>query len=400
MMSYTRKLLPLYSVIFLGFFGYALTLTLFIPMLLDKSFPILPSSTSISTRAALSGLLLAIYPLGQFLGSPIIGNLSDHCGRKKVLLISLLLSILGFLGMGLSISLHSIGLLFIFSFLTGLCESNMAISQSVISDLPVDSSQASKFMGYAYSACSLGYIIGPLVGGASGSLFNYSMPFWITSAAVGLLVIWIARYFHDNFVPRNTTPMKLLSALTSMKSMFRKPKLSKIYLINFLIFFAVMGLYRVVPLYAMDQWAPPLYIYAFLISFVSLLCFLANLFIVGKLAQRYSTKNLLAGLLITGGILVLFIVIPTHFNWIWLTFGAAVIPTVMALPTCTTWLSQHAKSSEKGQVLGNNQALLVLGESSSAAIGGAIAAIFIPLPIVMLGGILIIAGVVALRSNL
>lgn len=50
----------------------------------------------------------------------------------------------------------------------------------------------------------------------------------------------------------------------------------------------------------------------------------------------------------------------------------------MALPTCTTWLSQHAEPKEQGQVMGNNQSLLVLGEASSAAIGGLIAAIRIP----------------------
>lgn len=81
-----RELMPLYAVIFLGFLGYALTITLFIPMLMDKSFALLPAGTTTSLRAMLSGLLLAMYPLGQFFGSPIIGNLSDHFGRKKVLL--------------------------------------------------------------------------------------------------------------------------------------------------------------------------------------------------------------------------------------------------------------------------------------------------------------------------
>jgi MFS family permease len=398
-MTNLRKLLPLYCVIFLGFFGYALTLTLFIPMLLDKHVPILPIGTSMPARAALSGLLLATYPLGQFLASPVIGNLSDHFGRKKVLLITLGLCIFGFLGMGLSIVIHSLGLLFLFAFLTGLCESNMAISQSVIADLPVDSAQASKLMGYAFAACSLGYIIGPIVGGASGSLFSYSTPFWVTAGGVVFLIIWIGWRFHDDFVPNSATRIKLLTTITSIKSIFRKPKLSKIYLINFLIFFAVMGLYRIVPLYVMDKWKPTLHVYALLISFVSLLCFLANLFILDKLAKRYSTKKLLGSLLVIGGILVILIIIPTHFNWIWLTYGAAVIPTVMALPTCTTWLSKHAKSNEQGQALGNNQALLVLGESSSAAIGGAVAAIFIPLPVVMLGVMLLITGIFAFKST-
>ena len=133
-----RELLPLYAVIFLGFFGYALTITLFIPMLMDRSFLLLSTTAPVSLRASLSGLLLAVYPLGQFLGSPIIGNLSDHFGRKKVLLLSLIACLFGFVVMGVSIQLHWLALLFIASFLTGLCESNMAISQSIIADRSQD----------------------------------------------------------------------------------------------------------------------------------------------------------------------------------------------------------------------------------------------------------------------
>lgn len=186
-----RELMPLYSVIFLGFLGYALTITLFIPMLLDKSFTLLPADATTSLRAMLSGLLLAMYPLGQFFGSPIIGNLSDHFGRKKVLLLSLLACALGFAAMALSIQFHQVDLLFISSFLTGLCESNMAISQSVIVDRSQSVAQKTKLIGYAYSACSLGYVVGPLLGGAGGSILNYSAPFWITALGVLCITIWI-----------------------------------------------------------------------------------------------------------------------------------------------------------------------------------------------------------------
>ena len=388
----SREFLPLYAVIFLGFFGYALTITLFIPMLMDRSFALLPPTSTTALRVTLSGLLLAMYPLGQFLGSPIIGNLSDHFGRKKVLLLSLLACIVGFVGMALSIEYYQLSLLFISAFFTGLCESNMAISQSIIADKSNDIVQKTKFIGYAYSACSLGYVVGPLLGGPVASVLGYSIPFWMTAIGVLLIIVWIFYCFDDRYVSSKIAAVTMRQAITSMKSLFNQPKLYKIYFINFLIFFSVQGLYRVVPLYVMDEWKPSLLVYSFLISYVSLLCLIANLFILGKLARRFSTQTLLCGLLLLGGMLVILIIVPSHFNWIWLTYGLAVIPTVMALPTCTSWLSQHAAANEQGQVLGNNQALLVLGESSSAAIGGFIAAILVPLPVAVMGVILLITG--------
>lgn len=394
-MLYLRKLLPLYAVIFLGFFGYALTITMFVPMLLDTHFLLLPTATSTELREVLSGALLAMYPLGQFLGCPVIGRFSDYFGRKKVLSISLAACIIGFAGMALSIQLHQLIWLFIFAFFTGLCESNMAISQSVIADLHADSAQETRLMGYAYSACSLGYIIGPIVGGTSGAALSYSTPFWITAAGVVLLIAWIIGFFRDDYTINRSVSLNVASAIISFRTIFSNIKLRKIYFVNFLIFFSSLGLYRVVSIYVMDRWHPSLHIYALLISFVSFLCLLANLFLINPLTKRFRTRGLLTSLLVIGGVLTLLIMVPNQFNWIWLTFGATVIPTVMALPTCTTWLSQQANEKEQGQVLGNNQALLVLGESTSAAIGGALAAALLPLPVALMGVILLFSALMA-----
>ena len=390
-----KDFLPLYAVILLGFLGYALTITLFIPMIMDNSYPLLPAEASTATRAILSGLLLSMYPLGQFFGSPVIGIFSDYYGRKKVLLLSLFACSLGFIGMALSIEFHQLSLLLVFSFITGLCESNMAISQSVIADRSHDPVIKTKLIGYGYSACSLGYILGPLLG---GSIQHYSAPFFIVGSIVPILALWLYLNFDEQYSPMKDTNINITKSLTAIKTIFDQKRLTKIYLINFAIFFAVQGLYRVIPLYVQDTWRPSLHLYSMLISFVSFMCFLANLIFLEKLAKRFSTPQLLSGLLICGGLIVLTVLIPNQFNWIWLTYGLAVIPTVMALPTCTTWLSQQVSSQEQGQVLGNNQALLVLGEASSAALGGLIAAIMVPLPVICLSVILIITGLIVMMS--
>ncbi|MCF6807890.1 MFS transporter [Thiotrichales bacterium 19S9-12] len=385
------EIIPLYVVIFLGFFGFALTVALYIPMLMDTNFAILPEASPTSLRVSISGFLLAMYPLGQFLGSPVIGKLSDHYGRKKVLMISLVACVIGFISIALSIQFHLLTLLFASSFLTGLCESNMAISQSIIAERSNNIIQKTKLIGYAFSACSLGYIMGPLVGGFGATLYSYSFPFWVTAAGILLLLVWVKLSFKDHSHPHHEIKIKWVEAITAMKTIFNQPALRKFYLVNFLIFFAVQGLYRVAPIYVIDKWQPDLNIYTLLIAFVSALCFFANLFLMGKLSKKFSTEPLLIGLLIFSGIFIISIIIPNNFNWIWLTYGLAVIPTVMALTACTTWLSNQIDIKSQGQVLGNNQALLVLGEATSAIFGGIIAAINISLPLVVMGTILLIS---------
>jgi len=95
--------------------------------------------------------------------------------------------------------------------------------------------------------------------------------------------------------------------------------------------------------------------------------------------------------------LVILLVAYQQIIWFWILFGLAVIPTVMILPTCTTWLSQQASNTEQGTVLGNNQALLVLGEATAAALGGFLAAIALPLPLILMGVILLSLAILVLN---
>lgn len=81
MSSRIHRLLPVYLVVFVGFLGYSLMIAVFTPMLLRNDNGMLPASSSTAQRSVVLGVLLALYPLGQFIGSPILGALSDRYGR-------------------------------------------------------------------------------------------------------------------------------------------------------------------------------------------------------------------------------------------------------------------------------------------------------------------------------
>jgi len=109
------RLVPLFMLIVIAYIGYAMMVTLFPPMLLlDNGF--LDPETAKSTRTILIGALLALYPLGQFLGSPIIGGLSDKYGRKRVLMITLVFSISFYGLIAVALLMKSLGFLMIVCF--------------------------------------------------------------------------------------------------------------------------------------------------------------------------------------------------------------------------------------------------------------------------------------------
>lgn len=76
-------LMPLYVVIFIGFVGYSLMITVFTPMLLRADTAMLPVESTMPYRTVMLGVLLCLYPLGQFFGSPILGSRSDRFGDGR-----------------------------------------------------------------------------------------------------------------------------------------------------------------------------------------------------------------------------------------------------------------------------------------------------------------------------
>ena len=116
-----RALLPLYLVIFVGFCGYSLMITLFVPMLMGTN-GFLAADATTGHRSLALGILLAIYPLGQFLGSPVLGALSDRYGRKPVLTVSLCIAVAAYVLISLGIELRSLALVAIGCLIGGLAE--------------------------------------------------------------------------------------------------------------------------------------------------------------------------------------------------------------------------------------------------------------------------------------
>src|SRR3712207_5300992 len=105
-----RKLLPLYVVVFVGFLGYSLLIAVFTPMILRNDNGMLAASSSTAQRSVVLGVLLALYPLGQFLGSPVMGSLSDRFGRRPVLVASLTATTVLYGGIAAALAIKSLPL--------------------------------------------------------------------------------------------------------------------------------------------------------------------------------------------------------------------------------------------------------------------------------------------------
>jgi len=84
------RIFALYFVIFASVLGHSLMISIFPPMLLHIEESTFFYGNPVGIRYFFLGILLFLYPMGQFIGAPYIERLSDRFGRKPVLTVSLL----------------------------------------------------------------------------------------------------------------------------------------------------------------------------------------------------------------------------------------------------------------------------------------------------------------------
>ncbi|MCX6718806.1 MAG: MFS transporter, partial [Candidatus Taylorbacteria bacterium] len=89
---YSRRALPIiFFTVLLDMISIGILIPV-IPQLLanpDSPFFLLSKGTPLSYGYIILGILIGVLPLAQFFATPVLGELSDIYGRKKVLAVSL-----------------------------------------------------------------------------------------------------------------------------------------------------------------------------------------------------------------------------------------------------------------------------------------------------------------------
>ncbi|MDP5275756.1 MDR family MFS transporter [Chengkuizengella axinellae] len=115
---------------------------------------------------AMIGLILGVSAFTRIPGSFIGGNLSDQYGREKVMLISIFVWALVFLGFAFA---NHVFMFFILNALNGLCSSFFEpSSRALLSDITKQKNKLLVF-NLRYAAINVGAAVGPLVGFLIGS---------------------------------------------------------------------------------------------------------------------------------------------------------------------------------------------------------------------------------------
>ncbi len=174
-----KKLLPVFVIVLIDLLG----MTIIIPLM-----PLY--ATSFGADAFTIGLLGAAYPLMQFLGAPVLGRLSDRYGRKPILVISQIGTLIGFVVLGFA---NALWVLFLARLIDGLSGANISTAQAVITDSTTEKNRT-QGLGLLGAAFGLGFIVGPILAFLSllVSGNNYHVPAFVAAAfsALSIALTW------------------------------------------------------------------------------------------------------------------------------------------------------------------------------------------------------------------
>jgi MFS family permease len=325
-----------------------------------------------------ASLLTTAYAIAQFIGTPILGKLSDFLGRKPLLLVSLLGTVVA--GLVASYTPYA-WLLYASRVLDGLTGGNISIARAVISDSTAPASRPKAF-GIFDAMFRLGFVVGPTL-----SYLAQTVPPLpgVTPLGMGFLVAaamaLIATLLTLVFLPE-TLPEKQVFQLRwqdfGLVKIFRattRPVLGQLFLLTFFSGFTfTIFTFAFQPffLHVLNQDAQML---AIVFAVFGIVGFIAQVFGLGPLSRRFNQVDILGFSLMMRGLL--FLLMPTFPNLpmflvLAVFFGVA---NSFPLPLINSILSVHSSNREQGEVFGINASYL----SISNAIGPATAGILVGL---------------------
>ena len=336
--------------------------------------PLLPFyAEKFGASPSVVGLLVSTYALCQLIAGPMLGRMSDHMGRRPLLLVSQMGTLAGFLILAYA---NALWIIFLSRVIDGLTAGNLSLAQAYISDVTKPEDRAKSF-GLIGIAFGMGFLIGP---GVSGYLSQFSYQYPIFAAAGLSATSILATYF---LLP-STTP-QAADAATPRKftvldwgnyaRYFRQAELAPL-LWQFFAFTMAFSIFMSgFPLFAERRFAwhgHPFgpkevgYIYAYL----GLLGVILQGGLIGPLVKAFGELTLVRAGFFFGMVGLAVLGFTYTIPLLLVVSAAASSGTGLVRAVLTSLITQKAGRSEQGVVLGLTQSLNSIAQIIAPAIGG------------------------------
>ncbi len=390
-------LLTLFLIVFLDLIGIGIVLPVLAPLFLDTDSTLIPTHWSQDFRTIAFGFFVATYPLAQFFGAPILGKLSDRYGRKKLLIISLTGTALGYLLFAFGLWQHTLWILFASRLLDGFTGGNIAVANSAIADLSPDEQSRAKNFGLIGMAFGMGFILGPFIGGVLGDStilpwFGPMLPF-LFAASLSLInfamIIWV--------LPETLkTPMigrfYLFAGLRNLGQAFKLQDLRVMFFVTFLHAFGFTFFTHFFSVFLVQKFDYSSSEIGFFYGYVGLWIALSQGLFNRWVLNFFKSERILKFAFFLLSISLFLMVLPSKVAWLYLLQPLVAMAEGITFPNVTTVISKLSRDDQQGEALGITQSIRAFAEAFPPIISGFLVTINPNMPILVAAGVIFFAG--------
>lgn len=372
-------LLSILLVIFLDFFNLGLIYPIFSSLIFEGS-ALVPSNASELYKNGLFGTLIAVFPFGQFFGAPIIGQLSDHYGRKKLLVFSLVGTVFTLLLGALGLFLTSMITLLLARFIGGLMAGNLTLAYATLADFSSEKDKVRNFALLPFTA-SAGFALGPLL---SGLLTNPQISPWpnpllpfLVAALFSLVnLLLVMGKFPETFIPLSgKQQIKFYTGITNLSKIFRKTRHRPYLWMLFLMISANFLFVQFAGPFATEKFHLTITGLSYLYTNIGLGAALGNLFLTRYLAHYFSAENAFAKGLIALFVLLIVFIFSYNIAMVHIMTFLIMLACAIGYTNSMALVSNLERKEKQGEMMGIAVSLQSCAEFLPAFLVGFVASL-------------------------
>lgn len=340
-----------------------LLINLFIAFLgIGLVIPVLPTiMNELHLSGSVVGNLVAAFALAQLLVSPIAGRWADTFGRKKMIVIGLIIFSISELLFGVG---QTVEVLFISRLLGGISAAFiMPAVTAFIADITTMETRA-KALGYMSASISTGFIIGPGIGGFLAEI-GTRVPFFLAAVLAFVSAILSIITLKE---PKRRAPGHIKESRTGLKRMFN-PLYFVAFIIIFISSFGLAAFDSIFSLFVDHKFGFTPKDIAIIITGGAIVGAVSQVVLFDRLTKMFGEIRLIRYCFIFSSIFVfLMTMVSSYFTILFVTVFVFVGFDLMR-PAFTSYLSKVA-GDEQGFVSGMNSMFTSFGNVFGPVIGG------------------------------
>lgn len=359
---------------------------------------ILPDNASLALRDILYSVTLGGFGVGMFIGAPILGDLSDQIGRKKVLLLCLTGTALGFFICALGISFNHVSWLIFGRLLGGLMAGSMPIAQAAIIDISTPENKIKNISLITFALC-LGFAVGPMLGGYFSNhdifpWFSYATPFYAATILALLNASSLFFTFKETFIPPAERKLNLFKGPTLFIEAFRHTKIRNLTLMSLLQQLGWSLYFQFISLFLVQEYHYNSVRIGHFMSYMGVWFGLTMLIIIRIFSRLFKEEILNLGCVIMVSFCAIYLIFNNHATAQWVIAAPYAVCIAMSYATTLTLLSNLASKDEQGWIMGVSTSVMAGAWGITGFLAGTLAYVssvfpFIIVALLMTGSMLL-----------